>query len=136
MASMKKNPVVGAYYYPWYQPGEPEWGWAKWSHAMRLHLEHPQLPMVGTYDSRDPEVVGAHIEQSVRGGIDFWGVSWWGPGSKTDKIFKEAVWTHPDAGKLKYAMLYESTGRFGKFDSPNYDKWIPDLEYLKTVGVE
>ena len=127
------QPVIGAYYYPWYQQGEPEEGWAKWSHAMRLHLEHPQLPMVGTYDSRDPKVIGAHIEQSLRGGIDFWSVSWWGPGSKTDRIFKEAVWTHPDSDQLKYAMLYESTGRFGKFDDPNYEKWIPDLAYLKET---
>ncbi len=127
------QPVIGAYYYPWYQQGEPEEGWAKWSHAMRLHLEHPQLPMVGTYDSRDPKVIGAHIEQSLRGGIDFWSVSWWGPGSKTDRIFKEAVWTHPDSDQLKYAMLYESTGRFGKFDDPNHEKWIPDLAYLKET---
>lgn len=129
----ESKPLVGAYYYPWYQKGDPTEGWAKWSHAMRLHLEHPQLPMVGTYDSRDAEVIGAHIEQSVRGGIDFWSVSWWGPDSKTDRIFKDSVLKHPDIGKVKYAMLYESTGRFGKFDSPTYDKWIPDLEYLKKT---
>ena len=132
----EKKTMVGAYYYPWYQKGDPEWGWAKWNNAMRLHLEHPQFPMVGKYDSRDPEVIGAHIEQSLRGGIDFWSVSWWGPGSKTDRIFKNAGLAHPDSGKIKYAMLYESTGRFGKFASPNYDKWIGDLEYLKNTYFE
>lgn len=124
---------VGAYYYPWYQKGEPKWGWAKWNNAMRLHLEHRQEPMVGLYDSSDPEVIGAHIEQSVRGGIDFWSVSWWGPGSKTDAIFKDAVLTHPDSHKLKYAILYESTGRFGKFENPSYDQWISDLSYLRET---
>ncbi len=124
------SPTVGAYYYPWYQPGEPDWGWAKWSHAMRLHLKHRQEPMAGLYDSADPEVIRTHIEQSVRGGIDFWSVSWWGPGSKTDSVFKNAVWAHPDSHKLKYAMLYESTGRLGKFENPKYNNWISDLDYL------
>jgi hypothetical protein len=133
VTSMKKNPVVGAYYYPWYQPGEPEWGWAKWKNAMRLHLEHPQQPMAGLYDSRDPEVIGAHIAQSLRGGIDFWSVSWWGPGSKTDEIFRNAVLKHPDSHKIQYAILYESTGRFGKFSRPDYSCWLGDLRYLKAT---
>ena len=125
------KPTVGAYYYPWYQkPGMFRKN--KWqNHVMRLKLDEPQKPMSGLYDSRDPKVVGEHIEQSLRGGIDFWAVSWWGPGSKTDRTFKEAVWGHPESGKLKYAMLYESTGRFGKFESPRYHHWINDLAYLK-----
>ena len=126
-------PTIGAYYYPWYQQGEPKEGWAKWSHAMRLHLKDRQEPMVGLYDSADPDVIGAHIEQSLRGGIDFWSVSWWGPRSKTDRIFKDAVLAHPDSLKLKYAMLYESEGRFGKFSNPDYSKWIGDLDYLRKT---
>lgn len=129
--SRESKPLVGAYYYPWYQRGDATWG--QWENAMRLHLKYRQEPRVGLYDSRDPEVIGAHIAQSLRGGIDFWSISWWGPGSKTDRIFKDAVLKHPDSGKLKYAMLYESTGRFGKFDRPGYDRWIPDLEYLKET---
>lgn len=123
------TPNVGVYYYPWYGQG-----WApksQWRRAMRLHLEHPQEPMDGLYDSRDDGVIASHIEQSVRGGIGFWAVSWWGPGSYTDRTFKRNILRHPDASKLKYAILYESTGRMGSFNRPSYRHWISDLEYLK-----
>jgi hypothetical protein len=125
-------PVVGAYYYPWYL--KPRFfGENRWKKAMRLHLKHPQKPMAGLFDSRDAQVIGEHIEQSVRGNIDFWAVSWWGPGSRTDDVFKDHVLQHPEFDKLKYAMLYESTGRFGEFANPSYDNWIPDLQYLKDT---
>jgi hypothetical protein len=100
---------------------------------MRLHLKNPQQPMAGLYDSRDRKVIGEHIEQSVRGGISFWAVSWWGPGSMTDTTFRKNILKHPDSPKLKYAMLYESTGRLKSFSNPDYRKWISDLEYLKKT---
>ena len=124
-------PCVGVYYYPWYKgPGR------QWQQAMRLLLEEPQKPKSGLYDSRDPEVIAEHIEQSLRGGVSFWAVSWWGPGSFTDLVFKDHILAHPDASKLNYAILYESTGRFGRFQNPNYRAWISDLEYLKDTYFE
>jgi hypothetical protein len=30
-------------------------------------------------------------------------------------FFKDVILKHPDAAKLKYAVLYESTGRMGGF---------------------
>jgi glycoprotein endo-alpha-1,2-mannosidase len=123
---------VGAYYYPWYKKDSgPEKH--DWKNAMRLLLKNEQKPMLGKYDSSDPKVVGEHINQSVRGGIDFWAVSWWGPGSPTDKAFRDVILPHPDACNIKYAVLYESTGRLGTFDKPNYDNWLPDLEYMKAT---
>jgi glycoprotein endo-alpha-1,2-mannosidase len=121
---------VGAYYYPWYKRDSGPENY-KWKNAMRLRLKNLQKPMLGLYDSGDPKVVGEHIAQSVRGGIDFWAVSWWGPKSPTDRNFRNTILQHPDAGKIKYAVLYESTGRFGKFDRPNYARWIGDLEYME-----
>ncbi len=125
--SMKSDtPLVGAYYYPWCRGSEYQW-----RQSMRLLLTERQEPKVGIYDSQNPEVIAEHIDQSLRAGISFWGVSWWGPGSLTDQVFKRSVLAHPDSSKLKYAMLYESTGRFGSFENPSYDNWIRDLEYLK-----
>ena len=127
-SQISEPPLVGVYYYPWYRgPGR------YWQQAMRLLLETPQEPKIGQYDSRDPEVIAEHIEQSLRGGVSFWAVSWWGPGSFTDRVFKENILTHPDASKLKYAILYESTGRFGRFSNPSYSSWISDLKYLRDT---
>jgi glycoprotein endo-alpha-1,2-mannosidase len=122
------KPYVGVYYYPWYKGPEDQW-----KQAMRLHLETPQKPKSGLYDSRDPKVIADHIEQSLRGGVSFWSVSWWGPGSFTDQVFKEDILKHPDASKLKHAILYESTGRFGRFANPDFRHWMGDLEYLKKT---
>ena len=130
-ARTAKKPVVGAYYYPWYR--EPSEDPVRWPRAMRLHLEEPHLPMSGLYDSRNPDVIRDHIEQSLRGGIDFWAVSWWGQHHFTHFAFKDHILEHPDSHKLKYAILYESTGRFGKFDSPDYSNWLDDLEYFRET---
>jgi glycoprotein endo-alpha-1,2-mannosidase len=122
------KPLVGVYYYPWYQgPGR------QWNNVMRLHIKPPQKPMAGLYESGDSGVIGAHISQSVRGGIDFWAVSWWGPGQTCDRNMLNAILTHPDAGKIKYVILYEATGRFGSFSRPSYSKWLSDLEYLNKT---
>jgi glycoprotein endo-alpha-1,2-mannosidase len=118
-------PVVGVYYYPWYH------GSREWRNVMRQHLKPPQQPKLGLYRSDSAEVVADHIAQSVRGGISFWAVSWWGPGHETDVNLQKAILAHPDAGKLKYAILYEATGRFGSFDRPSYRRWISDLTYLQ-----
>lgn len=134
-----RNVKVGAYYYPWFEKdsGPTALDWMnqrenKWeSQVMRFKLDPPQVPMLGAYNSSDASVVGKHIEQSVRGGIDFWAVSWWGPASKTDTNLREVILPHQNSRQLQYALLYESTGRFGKFDSPNYEKWISDLEYMR-----
>ena len=97
---------------------------------MRQHLQPPQEPKLGRYRSDDPDAIAGHIAQSVRAGIDFWSVSWWGAETQTDVNFRDAILPHPDSGKLKYAVLYEATGRLGRFGSPDYTRWIPDLTYL------
>ena len=128
--SVSAKPSVGVYYYPWYQDS----GWFgrnPWRKAMRQHLKNPQEPKSGLYNSRDPKVIADHIEQSIRGGISFWAVSWWGPKDYKDRTFRDNILKHPDSSKLKYAILYESTGRMRSFKNPDYSKWMSDLEYLK-----
>lgn len=131
------DPLVGAYYYPWYRPASSP-GRDQWLNVMRTRLDPPQDPEAGRYDSSDPELVAEHIRQSVRAGLDFWAVSWWGPGerSQSDRNLKEVILPHPEAHRLRYAILYESTGRLGSFDQPDYDAWLPDLAYLRETYFE
>ncbi len=126
------KPMVGVYYYPWYR-AQGQRGASNWRQAMRQRLVPPQAPKLGLYDSSDPDVVGNHIAQSVRGGISFWASSWWRPGDYTDTTLRDVILKHPDAGKLKYAILYESTGRLGTFARPDYSRWIDDLTYLQKT---
>jgi glycoprotein endo-alpha-1,2-mannosidase len=97
---------------------------------MRLHLKSPQEPRAGLYDSGNPRIIGEHISQSLRGKVDFWAVSWWRPDHICDTNFRNVILKHPDAPKLKYAILYESTGRLGTFKEPHYRNWASDLAYL------
>jgi hypothetical protein len=127
------GPKVGAYYYPWYTGSTPNRPSDQWSHVMRMHLVPPQQPKCGPYNSTDPDVIREHIDQSERANLHFWAVSWWGPNTQTDNAFKDAILKHPDANKLKYAVLYESTGRMGSFSNPTYEHWISDLKYIKET---
>ena len=101
------RPVIGAYYYPWYGvtivPLSHDW-----HRLMRQKLDPPQKPAAGLYRSDDPDVIAEHLAQSRRAGLDFWAVSWWGPDSATDRTIREAIFKHPDADRLRYAVLYES----------------------------
>jgi len=124
------KPAVGVYYYPWYRG--PDQG-NQWTKVMRQHLKVAQRPAVGLYRSDDPQVIGAHIAQSLRGGIGFWAVSWWGPNQICDQNLRQAILPHPDAHKLKYAILYEATGRLGSFARPHYRHWLSDLAYLEKT---
>ena len=128
-AQTKKSNMLGAYYYPWYDApkNENDIGWMK--RALRGRLKPAQLPKLGVYDSRDPKVIKNHIEQSKYAGIDFWSVSWWGK-NRQDETFKDHILKHSDAAKLKYAVLYESTGRLGSMKSPNYKNLVPDFDYF------
>jgi glycoprotein endo-alpha-1,2-mannosidase len=125
-------PVVGAYYYPWYgvndRPLEHDW-----DHVMRRKLAPSQAPLAGLYRSDDPQVISRHIEQSKRAGIDFWAVSWWGPDTATDRTIRDSILKHPDADQLRYAILYEATGRLGSFDNPDYRHLVDDFAYLEKT---
>lgn len=120
-------PVVGAYYYPWYGPFE---GGLTMDDTLRKHLVPSQPPALGEYSSRDPAVIASHIDQSHRGNIDFWSVSWWGPQSAEDTTFQNYILANPRAAELKYAVHYESVGRLGNPHNPNFTNLVDDFRYL------
>jgi glycoprotein endo-alpha-1,2-mannosidase len=58
-------------------------------------------------------------------------VSWWGPRHWRSSTFKDDILSHADAGKLKYALFYESTGRFGPFDKPSFETLVDDFKFME-----
>jgi hypothetical protein len=121
------EPTVGVYYYPWY--GSFASG-HRVNQSLRGHLTPPQPPAIGNYSSRDSATVAAHIDQSHRGNIDFWALSWWGPQSAEDATIRNSILAHPRGTELQYAVHYESTGRLGTFENPNFNNLIPDFRHL------
>ena len=120
-------PTVGAWYYPWYgtfSGGHP------WTDTLRDRLAPQQPPALGYYSSRSSATIEGQIDESHRGNISFWATSWWGPGSADDSTIRNNILTDPRASELKYAVMYESTGRLGTFANPNYSNLVPDFQYL------
>ncbi len=119
-----RHPItLGVYYYPWYKP-------ASFNTTLRGKLTPQQSPAVGRYDSRDPQVIASHIDQSRRGNIRFWAVSWWGPNHDTDITIRNHILKHPRIGEVDFCIHYEATGRFGPFDNPHFDTLTDDFRYL------
>lgn len=121
---------VGVYYYPWYGSFAGGHGFDS---TLRMHLSPAQPPALGSYSSRDGAAIASHIDQSVQANVDFWAVSWWGPNSAENRTQRDYILTNPRASELKYAVHYESTGRLGTFDSPNFSNLTPDFRYLAST---
>ena len=81
----KDNVVVGAYYYPWYNPGDP-YGKYFYDLQERSRLGFESSPLLGPYDSRDGAIINKHIDWATGYGIDFFLVSWgfFGPDTFAD----------------------------------------------------
>jgi hypothetical protein len=120
---------VGAHYYPWY--GEPihDFRGGEWS------LESPSTPVLGNYNSADPEVIEQHIDWCRRAGISWLNVSWWGPSSSHDHRLQDDILAHPRADELQWSILYETIGRIGsgrvEMDAEHVqERFTSDLVYL------
>ncbi|MEZ6071248.1 MAG: DUF5010 domain-containing protein [Pirellulales bacterium] len=134
VAPTRAEPVVGAYYYPWYNGSgnftvSPDGG-RDISLGIRGITTPQQTAAIGSYSSFDASAVSAQIDQSHRGNIDFWALSWWGPNSYTDRAIRETILPHPRASELQYAIHYESEGRLGSYNAPNYSNLIDDFRFL------
>jgi glycoprotein endo-alpha-1,2-mannosidase len=128
-ASAGADPTVGVYYYPWWGAGQ---GGHAFDQTLRAHTTpNDQLPAVGDeYSSRNANVISAHIDQSHLGNISMWSMSWWGPNKYEDVTIRNNILTHPRASELSYTIHYESGGRLGEHNNPNYSNLIPDFRYL------
>lgn len=108
-SSAAQEVTVGVYYYPWYSND------FHGGQYLRERLVPQQLPQLGEYNDRDPEVLEQHFEWARYAGIDLWVFSWWGPGSREDNTTKDHILPHPDLGNLKLAPFYETTGLTSNF---------------------
>eukprot|EP00521_Asterionellopsis_glacialis_P008794 CAMPEP_0195282806 /NCGR_PEP_ID=MMETSP0707-20130614/1557_1 /TAXON_ID=33640 /ORGANISM="Asterionellopsis glacialis, Strain CCMP134" /LENGTH=879 /DNA_ID=CAMNT_0040341857 /DNA_START=14 /DNA_END=2653 /DNA_ORIENTATION=+ len=96
--------TVGVYYYPWY--GNTDFNGRNYA---REKIIPQQLPLLGEYDQRDPEVISEHLRMSRMANVNLWVTSWWGPGSATDRNTK-AILENRDLPGMKIALFYETSG--------------------------
>lgn len=94
------NITVAAFYYPWYTDNFLAY--------LRDELVPPQLPQLGPYDQRSPNVISQHLAWSRQANVGVWLTSWWGRNSVEDGVIQNHILTNSDLGNHRIAILYET----------------------------
>lgn len=129
-AADERRPLVGAYYYVWYDAAEWRKGY------LGDKLAPPIRPLLGEYSSADPRVAAQHVAWASEYGIDFFAVSWAGRGSPADRYLEAGLLAAPNVGDIRFAILYESLLALGHrdhrvdFDDATTGRFVSDLDYL------
>ena len=96
--------IALAYYYIWFTPQV----WPTKPAEGRLALEDIH-PILGKYDSADPEVIAAHVEMAQRAKLDAFAVSWFHTPEWTAKLEKVIEIAGPR--NLKICIDLEGDGK-------------------------
>jgi glycoprotein endo-alpha-1,2-mannosidase len=126
-SSLPRSPLVGAYYYGWYNHEH----WQLVGHVGR-HLPEPLEPSHGEYDSEDPAVVAAHVKWAEQFAIDFFIVSWSGRDTMADRQAREKLLPALAKSRVRQAPLIEllSYGERNLLNPALRDPLMSDVRYL------
>ena len=162
----RARPMLLAYYYTWYSTGfGPHGVWNAWNNTKESEI-YPKgcdpdkiifppaireisscaYPLIGPYDSDNPDVVRWHIRLAKAAGIDGFLVDWWGPGTwqnpsgLTRNAFEKAILPAAEAEGFK-VCLFDETPQFHD-DLEQTIAWAADFlgkykdspAYLKIDG--
>jgi len=155
---------VLAFYYPWYgnttdytneSLGIVDYykdNWLHWNYGDKTPTPDDyagtDAPLLGLYDSNDPNLIKKHFQLAERAKIDGFICSWWGIDSYTDYSFKNIITIaekeHPS---IKFTIYFESNQQRFK-DMPRaelieqisdeiiyiFDKYSDSEYFLKVEG--
>jgi len=155
-----QKPVVLAFYHPWYgTPWGPSGKWKQWNSykfpdryqpekivAGKHQIASGAYPLIGPYDTSDPEIVRWHFRLAKAAGLDGFICSWWDTGNENSewasqyKLF-ETVWLPvAEQEHFKIAVLDECAHYVQDYSQlvrritnalPRYDK---SPAYLRING--
>jgi len=94
--------LIGAYYYLWFPYNFNRRGY------LRKFLNPPQTPVLGVYNSSDPEVAERHIACCSRYGIDFLVIDWWPNRPQQNKVLEEGFLQAENIDDIKWCIFYET----------------------------
>ncbi len=105
-------PLVLTFYYPWYGNPEKTGGSGRWAHWRDVDPVAKKIgsstnyPLLGAYDSHDPNTIRQHSRWSVEANIHGWIVSWWGHGNFSDQALQRILDTV--CPLIKITIYYET----------------------------
>lgn len=94
--------LVGAYYYLWFPYNFNQRGY------LRKILDPPQTPILGIYNSADPDVAEKHISWCSRYGIDFLVIDWWPNRPQLNKVIDSGFLRAVNLDDIKWCLFYET----------------------------
>lgn len=98
------QPALWAVYYAWYQTNGPSSMWTVEGTEQPRSKAHP---LIGYYDSDQPDVVRWHTRLAKAAGIDAFLVSWWGGANVSGAAFETVVLPVAAQEGFKVAMCSE-----------------------------
>jgi hypothetical protein len=133
----RSGPMILAHYMPWYKakPASPAWGWHWTMNAFdpdkdvggRRQIASHFYPLIGPYDSNDPNVIEYHLLLMKLSGIDGVIVDWYGL-----QGFRDYRMLHRNTRQLVTALT-----RLGmKFAVCYEDQTIPALVAADRLSAE
>ncbi len=117
---------VAAFYYPWYgNPGiDGQWiHWTQNNHLPPDDIASDYFPELGAYSSNDPTVVAQHMKWLRQAGVGVIITSWWGQGSKEDRVVPLLLKTAEGYG-IKVAFHIEP------YNGRTPESLVSDIKYI------
>ena len=134
-AFQPKPPIRAAFYYIWYPEAWKQKGYACGQPPRNSNPPTPSgcftryHPRLGFYDSASTAVIRQHIRLMQYGRIAAGIVSWWGPGTRTDRRFRPLLRVADRMrSRFRWAIYYEPEGQ----GDPAASTIASDLAYIKS----
>jgi glycoprotein endo-alpha-1,2-mannosidase len=117
---------VAAFYYPWYGTPNIDGQWIHWTqnnHVPPDDIASDYFPELSAYSSNDPTVVARHMEWLREAGIGVIITSWWGQGSREDRVVPLLLQTADQYG-IKVAFHIEP------YNGRTPESLLSDIKYI------
>jgi len=98
------KPSLWTVYYAWYQTGGKS---SMWTVDGTTKPRSKAQPLIGYYDSDNPDVVHWHVRLAKAAGIEAFLVSWWGGANISGAVFEKTILPVAAEEKFKVAMCCE-----------------------------
>ncbi len=121
-SSQPGAPIRAAFMYPWFPKA--------WSQA-GIEPFTWYSPLLGLYDSSDPDLIDQQVELASDAGLEAFIASWWGPGHHTDSAVRAILERIPQSSDpdFRLAVYYEEEGQ----SNPSSGEIADDLAYMQKL---
>ncbi len=114
------------HYMPWFQtPGYSHTGWTHWGDTIPRQLSH-YTPLIGLYDSRDPNVLEYQVLEMKYAGLDGLFMDWYGINNSLPEYGAQPIFAVLAKAGLKFGIVWED--RY----APSQGGATPVLQFIEN----